>query len=123
MVTGPLIFVAIMEALIERGFNDVEGTVSFAVHRKDGASDNVDLRGAGFEEAEIDEDAEVRGDPCTARTPRKLMATNSHRKSIFLSTCGVESGGITGLGHFGFDDGSAQNGAPSMKLLRYPADI
>ena len=114
MVTGPLMLVALVEPLMRREYCDVKFADIFVF--KDGAADIVGAPGTELERLRIVADAEVRGDPRAACNPAKLCMRIINGNLMLASTCGVESGRITAVGHFAFSDGSAPvNRSPSAK--------
>lgn len=114
MVTGPLMLVALVEPLMRREYCDVKFADIFVF--KDGAADIVGAPGTELERLRIVADAEVRGDPRAACNPAKLCMRIINGNFMLASTCGVESGRITAVGHFAFSDGSAPvNRSPSAK--------
>lgn len=96
-VTGPPTLIAFVEPVTGRAFCNVEFA---AVQFKDGTDDIIEAPDTTLEGFQTVEDAEVRGDPRAACNPSKLITGSSSTSFILISTYGVESGRITGVGHF-----------------------
>lgn len=91
---------------------------TFSVHVNDAAADIVDAPSTTVDGFGPVEDTGVTGHPRAAGSPSKLRIESTHCTFMLVSSYGVESGKITGVGHFAFDEGSAHvNRAQSTRPL------
>lgn len=72
----------------------------FAVQLKDGATDTVDAPDTALKGLGLVDDVEARGDACEACRSSKLRIGRIHENIMLVCSQGVESGRITGGGHF-----------------------